>query len=128
VGNWPIQRQRSFRRYVSDRWLKHLDALHGRCVLRRPDCARVIADSLHYFDARTPYAPREGGDRTPHAPREAANRTPHAPREGIACRPSTAGCPHAGHPHAEREEYGAECEEYGAEREEYGAERAEIRP
>ena len=91
LGNWPAQRLRDFRKYVSDRWLDHLDALHGECVLRRPECARTVAESLHHFDC-VPHT------RTPHAPREPVARTPHAPRELL---PAT-------RPHAEREEYNRE--------------------
>ena len=30
-----------------ERWL---DAGHGSCILRRPDCARTVADALRHFD------------------------------------------------------------------------------
>ncbi len=50
VQNWPMQRIREFRKFLSDRWSEHLDALHGECVLRRPDCSRLVADSLRHFD------------------------------------------------------------------------------
>ena len=45
-----MQRIREFRKFLSDRWSEHLDALHGECVLRRPDCSRLVADSLRHFD------------------------------------------------------------------------------
>ncbi len=32
---------------VIERWL---DADHGSCILRRPDCAGVVAEALRYFD------------------------------------------------------------------------------
>jgi REP-associated tyrosine transposase len=41
---------REFKRQVSDRWNDHLDALHGACVLRRGEFARIVADSLVHFD------------------------------------------------------------------------------
>jgi putative transposase len=49
VQNWPMQRIREFRKFLSDRWSEHLDALHGKCVLRRADCSRIV-DSLRHFD------------------------------------------------------------------------------
>lgn len=39
-----------FQLRVSDRWNDQLDECHGRCVLRRADLARVVADSLLHFD------------------------------------------------------------------------------
>ena len=30
-----------------ERWL---DAGHGACLLRRPDCGKVVADALHFFE------------------------------------------------------------------------------
>jgi type I restriction enzyme R subunit len=50
LGDWPAERLRKFQRYVSDRWSDHLDELHGACVLRRPQCARIVGDSLQRFD------------------------------------------------------------------------------
>jgi len=41
---------REFKRQLSDRWSDHLDALHGACVLRRGELARMVADSLVHFD------------------------------------------------------------------------------
>jgi type I restriction enzyme R subunit len=41
---------REFKRYISDRWNDHLDALHGACVFRRAELARIVADSLCHFD------------------------------------------------------------------------------
>lgn len=42
--------QREFHREFSARWEAHLDRCHGECVLRRPELARVVADSLRHFD------------------------------------------------------------------------------
>ena len=41
---------REFQREFSDRWNEHLDACYGACVLRRPEMARLVADSLRHFD------------------------------------------------------------------------------
>jgi type I restriction enzyme R subunit len=50
LEDWPVDRLRDFRRYVSDRWSDHLDELHGACVLRHPECAAIVGDSLRHFD------------------------------------------------------------------------------
>jgi type I restriction enzyme R subunit len=39
-----------YRSETSDRWNEHLDSCHGSCVLRRPDLAKIVADSLLHFD------------------------------------------------------------------------------
>jgi type I restriction enzyme R subunit len=39
-----------FLRIFSTRWHDHLDDCHGECLLRRPDLAQIIADSLRHFD------------------------------------------------------------------------------
>jgi putative transposase len=41
---------RELQRIMSDRWNDHLDQCHGACVLRRPELAKVVAESLRYFD------------------------------------------------------------------------------
>ena len=41
---------REFKKRFSGRWNEHLDALHGECVLRRGELARIVADSLVHFD------------------------------------------------------------------------------
>jgi putative transposase len=55
--HWRDQLQRldptlvhEFQRLFSSRWNEHLDACHGACVLRRPELARIVADSLRHFD------------------------------------------------------------------------------
>ena len=35
---------------LSDRWNDHLDECHGACVLRKPELAKLVADSLRHFD------------------------------------------------------------------------------
>jgi len=42
--------RREFGRTFSKRWHDALDAGHGACVLRRPELAQVVADSLMHFD------------------------------------------------------------------------------
>jgi putative transposase len=39
-----------FQLMLSDRWNDHLDECHGACVLRRPELAKVVADSIRHFD------------------------------------------------------------------------------
>ena len=39
-----------FQRHFSDRWNENLDECYGDCVLRRPDLAQSVADSLLHFD------------------------------------------------------------------------------
>ncbi len=42
--------QVEFFREFSDQWHKHLDACHGECVLRQPELAEIVAQSLRHFD------------------------------------------------------------------------------
>ena len=39
-----------FRLLLSDRWNDHLDECHGAFVLRKPELAKIVADSLRFFD------------------------------------------------------------------------------
>jgi putative transposase len=39
-----------YRMLVSDRWNDSLDGCHGACVLKRPELAQIVADSLASFD------------------------------------------------------------------------------
>jgi putative transposase len=39
-----------FHKLLADRWNEHLDDCHGEWVLRRPELAKTVADSLHHFD------------------------------------------------------------------------------
>jgi type I restriction enzyme R subunit len=57
ANNWAAKLQRlgpaAVREYqlqVSDRWNDHLDECHGVCVLRRSKLAKIVADSLAFFD------------------------------------------------------------------------------
>jgi REP element-mobilizing transposase RayT len=56
-GDWQSQLQQlapahrqEFQRHFSDRWNEHLDACHGDCVLRRPEIAQIVAESLIHSD------------------------------------------------------------------------------
>ena len=35
---------------LSEKWHDNLDACHGECVLRRPELAKIVADSFHKFE------------------------------------------------------------------------------
>lgn len=50
VRDLPNAAQYEFRKLVADRWESALDECHGECVLRRPELAKIVADSLHHFD------------------------------------------------------------------------------
>lgn len=45
---WAAQAE--FRRLLSERWEDCLDQCHGACVLRGPEAAKIVADSLLHFD------------------------------------------------------------------------------
>ncbi len=56
-GDWEQQLKRlgpkvarELRLVLSDRWNDHLAECHGSCVLRRPEMAKIVADSLARFD------------------------------------------------------------------------------
>jgi putative transposase len=42
--------QIEFHRTFSERWHDELDRCHGECVLRRPELAVIVEESLHHFD------------------------------------------------------------------------------
>ena len=44
------KQQQDFHRYFSDRWQEELDSGHGECVLRNPELAQIVANSLAHFD------------------------------------------------------------------------------
>jgi len=46
----PRRRQAEFLRTFGGRWQEELDACHGSCVLRRPEVASIVAESLRHFD------------------------------------------------------------------------------
>jgi type I restriction enzyme R subunit len=45
-----LEIKEDFDRTLSNRWHGELDACHGDCVLRRPELAKIVADSLKKFD------------------------------------------------------------------------------
>jgi type I restriction enzyme R subunit len=42
----------TFHRTFSREFLAYLDRGYGQCVLRRPEMARIVAESLHHFDGK----------------------------------------------------------------------------
>jgi type I restriction enzyme R subunit len=42
--------QFQFRELLAERWEASLDECHGTCVLRQPELAKIVADSLLHFD------------------------------------------------------------------------------
>ena len=44
------ERQKEFFETFSTKWNRELDVGHGACVLKAPDVARIVAESLHKFD------------------------------------------------------------------------------
>jgi putative transposase len=50
LAGMPEAIRQKFDGFVSDRWDRQLDAMHGACVLRQPALARIVADSLCHFD------------------------------------------------------------------------------
>jgi putative transposase len=56
-GNWRERLEQlsndlrgEFTRTFSERWHNNLEACHGACVLRQPELAKTVADSLLHFD------------------------------------------------------------------------------
>src|SRR5262245_30941164 len=50
LGDLPAAVAYEFFDTFWNRWHDNLDADHGACVLRRPDLAQIVADSLRHFD------------------------------------------------------------------------------
>src|SRR5262245_28511437 len=50
LGRLPLAAQREFHNQLSARWEAALDECHGACVLRRPELAKIVAESLRHFD------------------------------------------------------------------------------
>ena len=46
----PEVARHEFARQFSQKWHDELDRCHGRCVLRQPELAQIVADSLRHFD------------------------------------------------------------------------------
>ena len=47
---WAIEVEHEYHTRFSRRIEDWLDAGHGTCLLRRPDCANIVAQALRYFD------------------------------------------------------------------------------
>jgi type I restriction enzyme R subunit len=50
VAELPYEQRQEFRTKVDTRWHDELDNLHGECVLKRPQLATIVHDSLLKFD------------------------------------------------------------------------------
>jgi REP element-mobilizing transposase RayT len=51
-GPWSAEVEREYHRRFSAAIEKWLDAGHGACLLRRPDCAQITAETLHHFEGQ----------------------------------------------------------------------------
>jgi REP element-mobilizing transposase RayT len=47
---WNAEVEREYHQRFSGAIEQWLDAGHGACLLRRPDCARIVAETLHHFE------------------------------------------------------------------------------
>lgn len=47
---FPKEIQNEIRNCLSEKWHNDLDACHGKCILRQPMLAKIVAESLHKFD------------------------------------------------------------------------------
>jgi REP-associated tyrosine transposase len=47
---WSVDVEREYHERFSGAIERWLDAGNGSCVLRREDCARIVAEALRYFD------------------------------------------------------------------------------
>ena len=50
IGRLTMTEQRKFHDTFSARFEALLDNCHGECVLRRPELAKIVGDSLLHFD------------------------------------------------------------------------------
>jgi putative transposase len=48
---WSVDLEREYHRRFSGAIERWLDAGHGACLLRRSDCANVVADTLRHFES-----------------------------------------------------------------------------
>jgi REP element-mobilizing transposase RayT len=46
----PERLRSEYSAFVAERWEQHLDECHGECLLKRPELAQIVADSLLHFD------------------------------------------------------------------------------
>jgi REP element-mobilizing transposase RayT len=49
---WNDQAEREYHQRFSGAIERGLDAGHGACLLRRPDCAQIVAETLHHFEGQ----------------------------------------------------------------------------
>lgn len=47
---WAPETEREYHQRFSGSVEQWLDAGHGACLLRKPDCARIVADTLRHFE------------------------------------------------------------------------------
>jgi putative transposase len=47
---WSAEKEREYHQRFSGAIEQWLDAGHGGCLLRRPDCAQIVAETLHHFE------------------------------------------------------------------------------
>ncbi len=50
VQDLPLEQMTEYHEQFTTRWHEHLDAGHGACVLRQPELAQIVRDSLLHFD------------------------------------------------------------------------------
>jgi menaquinone-specific isochorismate synthase len=50
LAQQPLELQREFHRIFAEKYERTLDECHGECWLRRPEIAKIVADSLLHFD------------------------------------------------------------------------------
>lgn len=50
--SWSAEVESEYHRRFSGAIERWLDAGHGSCVLRRPDCGEIVAEALRYFDGQ----------------------------------------------------------------------------
>ena len=50
VQDLPLEQMTEYHEQCTTRWHEHLDAGHGACVLRQPELAQIVRDSLLHFD------------------------------------------------------------------------------
>jgi REP element-mobilizing transposase RayT len=48
----PSEADREFHRIFTVEFMNYLDRGHGACLLRRPELAQIVANSLHHFDGK----------------------------------------------------------------------------
>jgi putative transposase len=49
---WNPETEKEYHQRFSGAIERWLDAGHGSCLLRRPDCARIVAETIRYFDGQ----------------------------------------------------------------------------